>query len=352
MFRHGDLGDAKHQYIEVAVPQGLGLTGWSIDYLPYDTTIVSHSLASFGYGDVVASKTEHGSSQYAFIAIQSPQTKSAGTYNTAEHNYLNDGTWSESVFNSGVLNVRYPYAVRLLRPTGIVEHEIVFMCTNTSTSRVRYTYDGTNYLRVIKAALNDDAWIYAGADDDGTAATDYSLGVYRSHGESISCWTNWMVHTPGRLNRLVDGTAQTIDPSYFEPPEGSHLWVYVSVDSASRNSLWVKTGPVKSSSAVLIVPQDALTGTYSTSVVYEVKNWFDIDSVVTNSYGEPGAVVPGPYAKDGAGLWTLDLSNMTLPDDSSRKFFVTASTAISSKVPDAANGGIASGDPYYPAVLD
>ena len=352
MFRHGDLGDAKHQYIEVAVPQGLGLTGWSIDYLPYDTTIVSHSLASFGYGDVVASKTEHGSSQYAFIAIQSPQTKSAGTYNTAEHNYLNDGTWSESVFNSGVLNVRYPYAVRLLRPTGIVEHEIVFMCTNTSTSRVRYTYDGTNYLRVIKAALNDDAWIYAGADDDGTAATDYSLGVYRSHGESISCWTNWMVHTPGRLNSLVDGTAQTIDPSYFEPPEGSHLWVYVSVDSASRNSLWVKTGPVKSSSAVLIVPQDALTGTYSTSVVYEVKNWFDIDSVVTNSYGEPGAVVPGPYAKDGAGLWTLDLSNMTLPDDSSRKFFVTASTAISSKVPDAANGGIASGDPYYPAVLD
>ena len=352
MFRYGDLADAKHQYIEVAVPQGLGLTGWSIDYLPYDTTIVSHPLASFGYGGVVASKTENGASRYAFIAIQSPQTKSAGTYNTAEHKYLNDGTWSNSAFIDGVLNVRYPYAVRLLRPTGIVEHEIVFMCTNTSTSRVSYTYDGTNYLRVIKETLKDDAWIYAGADGNGTAATDYSLGVYKSHGETVSCWTNWMVHTPGRLNSLVDGTAQIIDPSYFEPPEGSHLWVYVSVDSASRNSLWVKNGSVRSSSAVLIVPQDGVTHTYSTSVVYEVQNWFDIDSVVTNSYGEPSAAVAGPYAKDAAGQWTLDLSNMTVAEDSSRKFFVTASAAISSKVPDAANGGIASDDPYYPAVLD
>ncbi len=351
MFRHGDLGDAAHQYVEVAVPQGLGLTGWSIDYLPYDTKIVSRPLVSFGYGDVVSSKTEHGSGQYAFIAVQSPKTKSAGTYSTAEHHYLDDGTWSESAFSDGVLNVRQPYAVRLLRPTGIVEHEIVFMCTNTSTSRVSYTYDGTNYLRVVKEALNDDAWIYVGADDNGTSAADYSLGVYTGHGESISCWTNWMTQTPGRLNSLVDGTDQYIDPSYFEPPEGSHLWVYVSVDSASRNTLWVKTGSVRSSSAVLIVPQD-VTGTYSTSVVYEVQNWFDIASVVTNSYGEPAAAVAGPYAKDSAGQWTLDLSDMTLAEDSSRKFFVTASTEVSQNVPDAANGGIASDDPYYPAVLD
>ena len=353
MFRYGDLADNVHQYIEVAVPQGLGLTGWSLEYLPYDSKIVGYPLASFGYGSVVASKTENAASQYAFIAIQSPKTKAAGTYNTAEHDYLNDGTWSETIFNGeGVLNVRMPYAVRLLRPTGIVEHEIVFMCTNTSTSRVSYTYDGTNFLRVVKTALNDDTWIYAGADGNGTAATDYSLGTYTSHGESLSCWTNWMAHTPGKLNRLVDGTLQSIDPTYFEPPEGEHLWVYVSVDSGSRNSLWVKTGDVKASSAVLIVPQDTETGLYSTSVVYEVKNWFDISSVATNAYGEPGGTVPGPYAKDAAGLWTLDLSNLSVPDDSSRKFFVTAAAEVSQRVPDAENGGISTDDPYYPAVLD
>ncbi len=352
MFRFGDLDDSVHQYIEVAVPQGLSLAGWSIDYLPQDSKIVSYPLASFGYGDVVASKTENGSSQYAFIAIQSPQTKAAGTYSTAEHKYLNDGTWSSTAFYGQPPNVRYPYAVRLLRPTGIVEHEIVFMCTNTSTSRVSYRYDGTNFLKEVKAALKDDTWIYAGADGNGTAAEDYSLGVYTGHGETPSCWTNWMAQTPGRVNALADGTLQTIDPSYFEPPEGSHMWIYVSVDPSSRNSLWVKNGAVRSSSAVLIVPQDVLTGTYSTSVVYEVKNWFDIDSVTTNSQGEAGAAVPGPYAKDAAGQWTLDLSDMTLADGASRKFYVNASAAVSSRVTDAAGGGIDPSDPYYPAVLD
>lgn len=357
-FKFGDLGDDKHQYIEVAVPAGLGLTGWSLEFVPYQQTVatkfISYPIATFGYGDVVSSKSEPSSSQYAFVAVQSPNTASAGTYKTAEHNFLDDGTWSSKMMYplNGVISREQPYAIRLLRPTGIVEHEAVFMSTNTLDSRVAYYYEGTNFLEKVKVGFSDDAWIYAGADGKGTSDVDYSLGVFTNHGETASCWTNWMVNTPGRVNRLVDGTVQYIDPTYFEPPEGSHLWVYVNVDDGSKNTMWVKVGDVKSNSAVLIVPQDAVSGMYSTSVVYEVKNWFDVGSVVTNSYGDKGSEVATSYAKDASGLWKLDLSNLTVADDASRKFFVTAKSVASPKLPDAASGGVSPDDPYYPAIID
>ena len=356
MYKKGDLNDTDHQYVEVAVPQALSLKGWSMSYFEYGDTGVggkytSHSMASFGADDVVEKKTEPSMNQYVFSAIQSPATKAAGTYNTAEHNYLDDGTWGSKLFNGdGVLNIRKPYAFRLLRPTGIVEHELVFMCTNTSTSISSWRYDGTNFLAEIKKNLNDEAWIYAGADDNGTATEDYSLGVFTNHGESVSCWTNWMKQTPGNVNKLADGTPQYIDPTYFNPPEGNHLWVYAEVDAASKNTVWVKTGETRANSVVLIVPQDPLTGTYSTNVTYEVQKWFDLASVKTNLQGAAAAEVANKYEKT-AGLWTLDLTNFTLPEGASQKFFVKASTKPSEKIPDAEHGGLAPTDPYYDAVM-
>ena len=246
--------------------------------------------------------------------------------------------------------VSNPYALRLLRPTGIVEHELVFMCTNKSTSAASYNYEGTNLLRVVTNALNDTAWIYVGADGNGTSSEDYSLGVFTNHGENASCWTNWMKQTPGFANRLVNGTAQCIDPNYFNPPEGSHLWIYANVDPGSKNTIWVKDGDMRADSVVLIVPQ--IGETYSTSVVYEVKSWYDVKSVVTNLQGQAGAEVASSYAKDVAGQWTLDISDFRLPDDSPRKLFVSAATRRSSNIPDAEHGGLAPDDPYYPAVMD
>ena len=357
MYKKGDIDDSTHQYVEVAVPQGLSLKGWTMSYFESGGTgaggkYVSHTLASFG-ADAVEKKTEPATNSYVFIAIQSPATKAAGTYNTAEHNYLDDGTWGSKLFNGdGVLNVRKPYAFRLLRPTGIVEHELVFMCTNTSTSISAWRYDGTNFVEEIKKSLTDDAWIYVGADDNAGASEDYSLGVFTNHGESVSCWTNWMKQTPGNVNKLANGALQHIDPTYFDPPEGDHLWIYAEVDAASKNTVWVKNGDARVNALVLIVPQNSLTGTYSTNVTYEVLKWFDLKSVTTNLQGTAATEVAASYQKDAVGQWVLDLSNLTLPENASRKFFVKASTKPSKKIPDEEHGGLAPTDPYYPAVMD
>ena len=160
-----------------------------------------------------------------------------------------------------------------------------------------------------------------------------------------------MKQTPGNVNKLADGTLQYIDPTYFDPPEGDHLWIYAEVDAASKNTVWVKNGDARVNSMVLIVPQGS-TGAYSTNVTYEVLKWFDLKSVTTNLQGTAAAEVAASYDKDTSGQWVLDLSNFKLPENASRKLFVTASTMPSKKIPDEEHGGLAPTDPYYPAVID
>ena len=195
----GDMGDEFHQYIEVAVPQGFDMTGWHLQYISFHDSYIEQ-LATFGYGGVVSIKTENCTNGYAFIAIQSPKTKEADSYPG-----LDDGTWNVVAFNNGVLNVLKPYAVQLVRPNGLIEHEVVFMCTNTSTSRMAFVYDGTNFLKELSATFPEDDWIYAGADPNVG-----SLGVFAGEGELPICWTNSMVQTPGGVNLLSSGMQQYI----------------------------------------------------------------------------------------------------------------------------------------------
>ncbi|MBP3406121.1 MAG: hypothetical protein J6N18_08480, partial [Kiritimatiellae bacterium] len=348
----GDTLDDKCQFVEFAVPQGFDMTGWSVQCIKNDDKYDAKSVARFGVGGVVGHKSANATNSYAFIALQSPNTKAANKYSD-----VNDGTWSSTAFENGIVDVSNPYALRLMRPTGIIEHEVVFMSTNTlpSTSRVRYLYEGTNLLKNLKAKLPDHDWIYAGADAYGERANSkgqkkaMSLGVYTSHGESESCWTNMMQQTPGKVNVTADGELQLIDPNYFEPPSGTNLWIYADIDPGSVNSLSMVIGDVTNTSAVIIVPQSA-DGSFSTSIVYVVKKWFEMDRVVTNEYGKAGGEVPGVSGRNG--VWTLDLSGLRISDPENRKFEVMASVKDSSKIADLGDNGIAKDDPYYPAVVD
>ena len=340
----GDLMETTRQFIEIAVPQGFDMTGWAVQLIKNDDKYDAGLAAMFGHSGVPAFKTANAVNSYSFIALQSPQTKAANSYSG-----VNDGTWNEYAFQNGVVDVSNPYALRLVRPTGIIEHEVVFMSTNTSTSRVRYLYEGTNLLKNLKAKLprpDGNDWIYSGAD--GWAG---SLGVFKSHGEDSSCWTNTFVktqQTPGKVNMLPDGSLQTIDPAYFEPPSGTNLWIYANIADDSLNSLQMVFGDVTNTSAVIIVPQSA-DGTFSTSIVYEVTKWFELDSVTTNESGKAAVAVPEASGK--RGIWTLDLKGLKMSDPECRQFEVTASTKDSSNIPSAANGGIDKSDPYYPAVV-
>jgi hypothetical protein len=79
----GDIQSVTNQYIEVAVPQGFDITGWSLQAIPYSTdSYGKHSaqrVLDFGYNGVVPLKTANAVNSYSFIAVQSPKTKAANT---------------------------------------------------------------------------------------------------------------------------------------------------------------------------------------------------------------------------------------------------------------------------------
>ena len=338
-----NLDSAKNQYIEVAVPSGFDVTGWSISSIKEGDADYGEMkrVATFGSSGVAPSKTVNSVNSYAFIALQSPDTKDANT-----HSALNDGTWLASAFSTGgeVLKA-YPYALRLTRPSGIIEHEVVFMSTNISTSIYRDDHEGSNFCKRLQQEYPQHDWVYAGADAYGG-----SLGVYTNYGGSSSCWSNKMLQTPGLVNRNADNTMQYIDSDYFEPPSGAFLWVFADVDPGSEKFLKMVVGDVTNTSAVIIVPQNENDETFSTSIVYVVSKWFEMDKAVTNEVGKTGADAAARLvSKDREGsVWTLDLKDLRMSSSESRKFNVTAYARES----QALTNHIDRTDPYYPAIVD
>jgi hypothetical protein len=344
----GDLNDKARQYLEVAVPQGYDVSNWSVKYIQKDGSYKLYPLFTLGANGVAGIKNANAAESYSFIAVESPLTRSSGSFAGKT-----DGVWNANAFeNAGTADMRKPYALRLIRPNGIVEHEVVFMCTNTSRTISGQANDGTNFWKDVRANVAGD-WIYAGADKD---FAPLSLGVHTNNGESTSCWTNGMTQTPGELNRFPDGRMQYIKPGYFEPPLGDYLWIYAEIEKDSSSSLSMVFGDIKTTETVIIVPKSESDGTYSTNIVYEVKKWFELDSIFA---GEDEKLVKEGHADAKVQLpqepitrkYVLDLSNIRLKDEDQRKYYVKASTRDTSKIAALGANGVSRDDPYYPAVV-
>ena len=312
MYQCGNLNDAVHQYIEISAPLGYDLTGWSVSAVQANNSGYSlNTLFTMGLNGVPSRKIGPNLGNYVFYAIQSPETKAAGTYGTL------DGMWSANAFGRYGRDISCPCALRLCRPNGIIEHEIVFMCTNQYVgSRFAYLYDGTNFLKQVMENVqpgDTNQWFYAGADDQGSASVDYSLGVYTGHGEE-NTWTNTMVQTPGEANRLADGSQQSIDPNYYEPPTTRTLWIYTMIASDSTDAMSMVVDGVTNTSTVIISPQN-FDGTFTASIDFLVKDGFEINNVTTN-----GGIVAEASGK--TGTWTL---NLNLSNPGSYRLVVDAS---------------------------
>lgn len=263
-----------NQYVEVAVPAGCDLTGWYLEVV--DNWQASAMLANFGRNGVSVSKTENATNRYVFLTVRSPDST------TLTHA---DGVWNKKLTSNmpqGQLHYDHSYALRLVRPSGIWEHEIVFAATNTTTSRYWYTYEPTNLCAKLNQADANARFCVVGWDRDAG-----SLGVYRSHGENgvfpddvtwqdvTQCsWTNSMRQTPTRVNQLADGTLQDIDENYYLTPNGTNMWIYADV---SGGNILMKFGTNLVEHAVIVLPME-----HSTNIVFVLDRWYEVASLTTN----------------------------------------------------------------------
>lgn len=267
---------ATNQYVEIAVPAGSDLTGWWMELV--DAYKKSCEFVVFGGASkVTASKTANATNRYVFLTLRGP-TSTAVTDA--------DGKWKSSLGStspSGVLNYKSPYALRLVRPSGILEHEIIFAASDEmETGLYGYLYQPTNFCTGLNQDFENAQFRVVGRDIDAG-----SLGVYRSHGENgefpddvtwqdvTQCsWTNSMRQTPTRVNQLADGTLQDIDENYYLTPNGTNMWIYADV---SGGNILMKFGTNLVEHAVIVLPME-----HSTNIVFVLDRWYEVASLSTN----------------------------------------------------------------------
>ena len=277
-----------YQFIELAVPQNANLRGWRIQFTDYNRKTAS--LASIGYDDGVSGITSKTGSNpgvdntnhYTFVSVCSP---SATGYVRSK----SDGNWKTMTTNTlikGAFQYQYPYGIQLLRPSGIVEHEVVVEGTNRYAHVSGAGRTGTELVEKLKEIDSESTWFFVGQD---LVDIDYeggsSIGVWRSHGEEAdpSNWTNAMVRTPGEINKLRDGTLQEIPYGYFLTPKGGNVWIYSTLLKPQFMTQFYG-GRELSPSDVIVVP----VGT-TTNIEVVVTNWYQIGNCTTNGFPVAGA---------------------------------------------------------------
>ena len=320
-----------NQFIEVAIPAGLDMTGWKIKItdMDYHTLVI----ATLGKGGIPGSKaTANMSGDYDFLVIQSPATRDAGGIHGIDGKMMADGTWtSESTggsFKDGTFAYGEPFQIGLYRPSGVMEHQFVVQGTNECWELhfdyLAAQYEGTNLVKELNIMQPETTRFYAGQDlarkADGLSLA--SIGVMGfSHGE-VGGWKEGTTFTPGRLN-----DDQEALNDWFIHPNGTNVWVYARVDGPHLSqSIGIETNR----DTFVIVPAGG-----STNISYTIANWYQLDAVTING-------VTNQEACGRRDLYTLELTNIT------ETLRVVATERISDEVIDA---GLDPADPYAPAVM-
>lgn len=325
-----------NQFVEIAVPWGVDLTGWKlyVTGMNYETA----ALAELGKNGIPSSKKSgNRSGDYDFLVIQSPATRDAGNIKGTNGLEAADGTWipsDKANLSAGTFQFRRPYQFELYRPSGILEHQFVIDGTNTyRTSPTSYAaygwqYDGTNFVRELNAADPSPKRFYAGEEkarkSDGE--TWSSVGVTGgAHGEEGG-WSSEMRFTPGSLNEGQDELS-----GWYLRPIGAAIWVYAkSTGPHVRQSM----GEDTSQDTFVVVGSGS-----STNVLYDIAPWYAISNVAV--WTEGGAT--NLYAAGKTGSYRHWLNNIT------QTTYVVASEMIDPQI--IGDDLIDPSDRYAPAIM-
>ena len=332
--------DKALQFLEVAAPNDADLTGWRVRFVDAQTAndrIITNEVAVFGSDHLPGRKKDLKGmdpvSKCVFHVIGSPFAK--GVLDEADGRY--DGTWTianrnNAVEMSGEVNPYYPLSIQLVRPSGIIEHEVTTMGTNYYYDT--YTYQAQVHADYLNAHERGGRFFVAGDDCEGTAPGNVwsrSLGVFASNGESPLLWNAHRTMTPGRINE-----GQYITPDYPRP-NGSAIIVYAYIDDASKGLLEqsVGGGAFTNELVTMVYRKGAEEGT---NIVYRSAKWYELGQVKVNG----GAV---PATQTGDHLFTVEIGKNVSND-----LTVVASARVSAEL--QTKYGLTPENRYTRAIMD
>ena len=336
--------DVDYQYVEIAVPADADLQDWSVRMLLADTvsgTVVTNTVATFGYDGLAGMKPDNFgmASGMVFRVLASQATKDAQKLDPKEGEL--DGVWTFDnpdgiVFDpvTGTVNEMNPIGIQLVRPTGIVEHELVTIGTNfwADSPWMAEKFDPTNTVNFLNRKMASAKFFYAGADEGGLPK---SLSVASSHGETSNRWDRAYVHTPGRINTDADGKPQVL-PSNPPTPGGSSLLIYATLGPGGHLTQIIGEEEETDRDRIIVLPKGSETGT---NIVYHLAEWYDLGDVTTND-------VPVADREKLAerGYWTVNVGR-----GMSNSFTVVANAMVCEKL---RNLGVDDDNRYKDAIMD
>ena len=341
--------DKPIQFMEVAAPGDADLTGWKIRFLDALTgsdRIVTNEVATFGDNIPGKKKDLKGmdeSSKFVFHVLGSPIAESQKTLDPTDGRL--DGTWKRTSTEgkqmqaTGEVSGYYPLSIQLVRPSGIVEHEVTAIGTNHYwDTEVAYRPEThRDYLNAHEPGGGH--FIYVG-DDDQDGEFEYgwsrSLGVHRGNGgigmalaEDVSnYWNNEHTMTPGRLNG-----GQVIDPDYPKP-QGDSIVIYSFLNGSHLSQTFGNVTDGRETATLVFRKGDP----NGTNILYTADRWYQLGEVT-----EDGKRVTAETV--GTRLYSLRLGKYASND-----ITVVANDAIDQKLVD--KYGLGPDNRYRDAVMD
>ena len=332
--------DRYRQYVEVAVPAEADISTWHVDLVVgHDTSemIYTNVLATFGENGLAGMKKDllGMESNMVFRVVASPLAREYQQLDASKGEI--DGVWRTpenplpEFKASGEIDAMTPVGFRLVRGSGIVEHEVVAIGTNYYSradmpESLRKSHDPKYMADWLNERMRDTAFF---AVPDDSFASGASAGVFESSGETAESWTNIHAKTPGRING-----GQIINPNH-PTPNGASLIIYANLAPfghivQSLGNEYVKTN----GNVILVVPKGLVGGT---NITYTVDKWYELDSVTTNDVAaSPASPTPGTYV-------------INVANNCSNNVNVVAAAKVSDYI---TNLGVTEENRYSRAVLD
>lgn len=290
---NGGTKPTDNQFIELCIPSGVNMDGWRLRLTDLDRK--TWVMAKLGYNGLPSSKVSPNSTNnFEFFLLESPVTDMAGGIN--RHNPdapQADGTWNNdgsiAGASNGTLNNEEPYQLELIRPNGIIEHQIVFQGTNRYPVSWGYTADALARELARREDPVSPKRMVIGGEVERAVTNPTALGSSGVVGGEDSgepapgdaeTWRSGLQFTPGWLNE-----GQIIPENWYTAPNGVFSWVYF-VNNGPHIVQTVGTNTAPYVAAVVL--RDS-----TTNVVYDVAKWYAMNLKENNV--EVGSGIRGHY---------------------------------------------------------
>lgn len=292
-----DVDTLGNSWIEIAIPSGVDMSDWSLQAVSANNDsgdgIKTYTLLSFGSKDVPSVKDEGSKNgPFAFYVAahedselwDDEDTKPDAVLSIPESNNLG---YTEGIFMSGgYFSDLTPFALRLVRPTGIVDHEILVGVADSSTLSGAYSNfapddEDTGHNKLVIAGTDD----VATRDSEGRSVTISMQNVSAVADLTLSDrWNNALSATPGAIN--IPG--QVAD-DYRIYPNDDTLRISFSVEGAGIEQDIGNGAGFSTDRQQTTTKKDKGE---TVTVNYRLAAWYEIKSLLVNGVEKKGDLVP------------------------------------------------------------